>query len=133
MPLLEVQNVRFNVIDRGRGTPLVLVHGYPLDHSMWQGQIEGLSDMCRVIAPDLRGFGKSSVTPGVVTMEQMADDVAALLDELSITERIIFCGLSMGGYVAWQFAFRHRPRLAKLILCDTRAVADSLEVASGRL
>jgi 3-oxoadipate enol-lactonase len=133
MPLIEVQNMPFNVLDCGRGLPLVLVHGYPLDHSMWQGQIEGLSDACRVIAPDLRGFGSSSVTPGTTTMEQMADDVAGVLDALKINQPIVFCGLSMGGYVAWQFAFRHRQRLAKLILCDTRAVADSPDAAAGRL
>ncbi len=132
MSVIQAGNVRLNVVERGRGTPVVLVHGYPLDHSMWRGQIEGLADVGRVIAPDLRGFGASDVTAGTVTMEQMADDVAALLDGLKINEPIIFCGLSMGGYVAWQFALRHRSRLAKLIQCDTRAVADSTEAAAGR-
>src|SRR5262245_28604658 len=103
MSLLQVGNVRLNVVERGKGTPLVAVHGYPLDQSMWQHQIDGLSDLCRVIAPDLRGFGASDVTSGTVTMEQMADDVAALLDALKIGEPVVFCGLSMGGYVAWQF------------------------------
>jgi pimeloyl-ACP methyl ester carboxylesterase len=99
---------------------------------MWRGQLDGLSDICRVIAPDLRGFGQSGVTPGTATMQQMADDLAALLGALKITEPVVFCGLSMGGYVAWQFALRHRARLAKLVLCDTRAVADSDEAAAGR-
>jgi len=129
---IKVSDVELNVVERGSGTPLLLVHGFPLDHSMWRGQLEGLSDICRVIAPDLRGFGQSSVTPGTVTMQQMADDLAALLDALKITEPVVFCGLSMGGYVAWQFAIRHRARLAKLILCDSRAVADSAEAAAGR-
>lgn len=133
MPQITVNGVSLNVVERGSGTPLLLVHGFPLDHSMWAGQIEGLSSSCRVIAPDLRGFGASAVTPGTVTMEQFADDLAALLDALSIKEPIAFCGLSMGGYVAWQFALRHRQRLAKLIVCDTRAVADSPEAAAGRL
>lgn len=66
-------------------------------------------------------------------MEQLADDMAELLDRLDIAEPITFCGLSMGGYVAWQFWQRHASRLARLILCDTRAVADTEEVASGRL
>src|SRR5689334_1088803 len=104
MSLVQAKNVRLNVVERGRGTPLLLVHGYPLDHSMWRGQIDGLSDVCRVIAPDLRGFGASEVTAGTVTMEQMADDAAALLDAQKINDPIVFCGLSMGGYVAWQFA-----------------------------
>src|SRR5262245_4597125 len=133
MSLIQAGNVRLSVVERGKGTPLVLVHGYPLDHSMWQHQINGLSDLCRVIAPDLRGFGASDVTPGTMTMEQLADDVAALLDTLKVIEPVVFCGLSMGGYAAWQFALRYRGRLAKLILCDTRAVADSAEAAAGRL
>jgi 3-oxoadipate enol-lactonase len=133
MALVKVHEVPLNVLQRGNGTPLVLVHGYPLDHSMWRGQIDGLADRCRLIAPDLRGFGASGVTAGTVTMEQMADDLAGLLDALKITEPIVLCGLSMGGYVAWQFALKYRARLAKLILCDTRAAADSPEAAAGRL
>jgi pimeloyl-ACP methyl ester carboxylesterase len=66
-------------------------------------------------------------------MEQLADDLAQLLDKLQVTQPVVFCGLSMGGYVAWQFFARHRARLAKLILCDTRAIADSPEAAKGRL
>src|SRR5437016_663278 len=106
MSLVQVGNVHLNVVERGRGKPLLLVHGYPLDYSMWQGQIDGLSDVCRVIAPDLRGFGSSDVTTGTVTMEQMADDLAVLIDAMKVDEPIVFCGLSMGGYVAWQFALR---------------------------
>jgi 3-oxoadipate enol-lactonase len=132
MPLIQAGNVRLNVVERGSGTPLVLVHGYPLDHSMWQGQLDELADAARMIALDLRGFGASDVVPGTATMQQMADDVAALLDALKIAEPVVFCGLSMGGYVAWQFALRHRSRLAKLIVCDTKAAADSPEAASGR-
>jgi len=130
---VTVKGCELNVVEQGKGTPVLLVHGFPLDHSMWNGQLTGLSDVCRVIAPDLRGFGKSDVTPGTTTMEQYADDLAGLLDALSVREPIVFCGLSMGGYVAWQFALRYRQRLAKLICCDTRAVADSAEAAAGRL
>jgi pimeloyl-ACP methyl ester carboxylesterase len=120
-------------VERGQGTPLVLVHGFPLDRSMWHAQLSGLPDTCRLIAPDLRGFGKSEVTEGTVTMAQMADDIAALLDDLAIREPVVFCGLSMGGYVGWQFALRHGSRLAKLILCDTRSAADSADAVAGRL
>lgn len=100
---------------------------------MWERQIDDLAADHRVIAPDLRGFGQSGVTAGTVSMQQMADDLAALLDGLGVAEPVALCGLSMGGYVAWQFALRHRQRLAKLIQCDTRAVADSPEAAGGRL
>ena len=129
----SIGDVALNVEERGVGAPLLLVHGFPLDHTMWRGQIDVLATQCRVIAPDLRGFGQSDVTPGTVTMERFADDLAALLDALRITEPITFCGMSMGGYIGWQFAARHRRRLAKLVLCDTRAVADTADAAAGRL
>ena len=125
--------IEMATVDRGSGPPLLLVHGFPLDHSMWNAQIEALSADYRVIAPDLRGFGRSEVTPGKVTMQQLADDLAALLERLGVEEPVVFCGLSMGGYVAWQFWRRHRARVRGLILCDTRAVADTAEQAAGRL
>ena len=100
---VKIGEVSLGVDVSGEGPPLLLVHGFPLDHSMWQEQIAEFATTHRVIAPDLRGFGLSDVTPGTVTMEQFADDLAAMLPELSITEPVIFCGLSMGGYVAWQF------------------------------
>ena len=122
-----------HVVEAGQGSPLLLVHGFPLDHSMWRGQIDELSRQFRVIAPDLRGFGKSTAPDAdIITMEQFADDLARLLDELRVTEPITFCGLSMGGYIAWQFWKRHADRLAALILCDTRAAADAEEMARGR-
>jgi pimeloyl-ACP methyl ester carboxylesterase len=130
--LVPVTGAQLHVVQHGQGPPVLLVHGFPLDHSMWRGQIEGLAETCRVIAPDLRGFGRSQVSSGMVTMEQLADDLAALLDALEIAGRITFCGLSMGGYVAWQFCLRHAPRLERLILCDTRAAADMPEVARAR-
>ena len=73
--MIQVRDLGFYYIDEGQGRPLVLVHGFPLDHSMWRGQIDGLADVCRVIAPDLRGFGQSEETAGAVTMERFADDV----------------------------------------------------------
>jgi len=133
MSLVRVGDIRLQVAERGQGQPLLLVHGYPLDHAMWRGQLDGLAETCRLIAPDLRGFGASDVTPGTATMAQMADDLAGLLDALKISEPVVLCGLSMGGYVAWQFALKYRRRLAKLILCDTRAIADTPEAAAGRL
>jgi pimeloyl-ACP methyl ester carboxylesterase len=133
MAKVQVNGINLNIVERGSGIPLLFAHGFPLDHSMWSGQLDGLADKCRVIAPDLRGFGASDVVPGVATMQQMADDLAGVLDALAIREPVVFCGLSMGGYVAWQFALRHRSRLSKLILCDTRAIADTAEAAAGRL
>ena len=104
-----------------------------MDHSIWAQQVESLAPHYRVITPDLRGFGRSSVTPGKVTVEQWADDLAAMLDALKITEPIVLGGLSMGGYVAFRFFQAHRSRLAGLILCDTKAAADTPQAAAGRL
>ena len=133
MSRLHVGDIDLHLVEDGRGMPVLLVHGFPLDHSMWQPQIDGLKGEFRIIAPDLRGFGQSGVTSGTVTMEQFADDLAALLDALKIQEPIVFCGLSMGGYIAWQFWRRHAQRLRALVLCDTRAVADTEEAARGRV
>jgi len=124
-------------IDRGSGVPVLLVHGFPLDHTMWAAQIDALVPHARVTAPDLRGFGRSplgTVDPQAgITMEQYADDLAELLDELAIAEPIVLAGFSMGGYIAWQFLRKYAQRLRALVLCDTRAAADSDEGRAGRL
>lgn len=132
MKSITVNGVRHEVFDEGSGTPLLLVHGFPLTHAMWQGQL-ALADRYRVIAPDLRGFGASEVVPGTTTMAQLADDCAALLDALHVKQPIVFCGLSMGGYVGWQFVKRHAARLKGLVLCDTKAAGDTPEAAETRL
>ncbi|MCX7419708.1 MAG: alpha/beta fold hydrolase [Planctomycetia bacterium] len=130
---INIPGATLNVYDIGAGTPILFVHGFPLDHTMWRFQIAELSKTFRCIAPDLRGFGQSTVTEGKVTMQQFADDLAALLDALNVTQPVVFCGLSMGGCIAWQFVRRHSLRLKGLILCDTRAVPDPPEVAANRL
>ena len=130
---INLPGATLNVLDIGEGSPILFVHGFPLDHTMWRFQIAELSKTYRCIAPDLRGFGQSTVTEGKVTMEQFADDLAALLDAMNVTEPVIFCGLSMGGCIAWQFVRRHAQRLKGLILCDTRAVPDPPDVAANRL
>jgi 3-oxoadipate enol-lactonase len=121
-------------VERGSGPTLLLVHGFPLDNTMWAQQIDVLAASCRVIAPDLRGFGRTGgKVDDKVTMEQFADDLASLLDALGVGEPVVFCGLSMGGYIAFQFWRRHTERLRGLILCDTRAVSDTPEAADGRI
>ena len=133
MRTVQAGQVQLQVLERGRGMPVLLVHGFPLDHSMWDAQIEPLAESCHVIAPDLRGFGGSQVISGTATMEAMADDLAALLDALHVKEPVVFCGLSMGGYVAFQFWRKYAARLRALVLCDTRAAPDTPEAAAGRL
>jgi pimeloyl-ACP methyl ester carboxylesterase len=120
------------VRDEGTGMPLLLVHGFPLDQTMWEAQ-QPLAREVRLVTPDLCGFGRST-GPGqaTLTMRQFADDLHAILDQLSITEPIVLGGLSMGGYIVWQFWQQYRARLAGLILLDTRAGSDAPEVAAGR-
>lgn len=133
MRQIRVGSINLAYVERGSGPVVLLVHGFPLDHSMWAGQIEALSVRHRVIAPDLRGFGQSEDQDEKTTMRQFADDLANLLDALDIFEPVNLCALSMGGYIAWQFWEHHRDRLKRLILCDTRAASDTPEGALGRL
>ena len=117
--------------------PLLLVHGFPFDHTMWQAQIEPLSGVCRVIAPDLAGFGKSKMevmdAGRGLEMASYAVDLEELLENLEITEPVILCGFSMGGYIMWQFARRYPERVKALIVCDTRADDDSAATIAARL
>lgn len=130
---LHLRESPFYVFDEGSGPPLLLVHGFPLDHSMWRHQIEAFRRTHRVIAPDLRGFGRSGASSGKVSMQQFADDLFEIVERLGESRPVTLCALSMGGYVAWQFFERHRHQLAALILCDTRAAPDSAEAVRGRL
>ena len=115
--------VDMHVRESGSGLPLVLLHAFPLSSAMWLDQRNALCDIARVITPDLRGFGGSQLGYDEAALEHMADDVAALLDALSL-DRVVLGGLSMGGYVAMAFARRHPDRLRGLILADTKATAD---------
>ena len=87
--------------DHGPGPVVVLLHGFPLDRSMWSAQVSDVGSIYRLITPDLRGFGQSAAPDGIYTMDDMADDVAELLGTLGIREPIVLGGLSMGGYVAF--------------------------------
>jgi 3-oxoadipate enol-lactonase len=111
---------------RGAGPTLVLLHAFPFDRRMWSEELARLSDVRRVIAVDLRGFGASPLW-GEPTIDELGDDVIALLDELGVPMASV-CGLSMGGYVALSLVERHRGRVAALVLADTRAAGDG-EVA----
>ena len=107
----------------GGGAALVLLHGFPFDRSMWRGQAAALGGEFRVVAPDLRGFGETPAGDGEITMESLAEDVAALLDALNLP-RVTLCGLSMGGYVAFEFFRKFPGRVRALVLADTRPQGD---------
>jgi 3-oxoadipate enol-lactonase len=126
----DVGDVTLAVDARGDGPALLLVHGFPLDHSLWAHQVATLARWRR-IAPDLRGAGVSDAPDGGYSMTTYADDLVRLLDRLHI-ERAVVTGLSMGGYIAFEMLRRHRARVMGLILVDTRADADSAEARKGR-
>jgi pimeloyl-ACP methyl ester carboxylesterase len=137
VPSVRVRDIEISFVDEGSGKPVVLLHGFPLNSSMWIMQLSELDDVCRVIVPDLRGFGDTSLgnvdpTTGI-SMTQYADDLAALLDACGIQEPIVLCGFSMGGYIAFQFVKSYSDRLRGLVLCDTRAAADTEEARAGRI
>jgi 3-oxoadipate enol-lactonase len=110
----------------------VLVHGYPLSQKMWEPQMKALSNQAHVIAVDLRGHGESEAVSGNASMEQFADDIAELIKALKIDQKIVICGLSMGGYVAFAFVRKYAALTAALVLAATRAGNDSAEGKAGR-
>jgi pimeloyl-ACP methyl ester carboxylesterase len=132
MPEQQPNDFTLAYQDSCSGPTILLIHGFPLNSSLWESQIEDLSDTARVLAPDLRGFGLSEATPAPYTMEMMADDCMGLLDSLGIQEPVIVCGLSMGGYVAFEFYRRFPDWVAGLILTSTRAGADDEAGRAGR-
>ncbi|MFF0288403.1 alpha/beta fold hydrolase [Streptomyces sp. NPDC005262] len=113
--------------DRGPsdGPAVVLVHGHPFDRTMWNPQAEAVERAGhRVIVPDLRGYGESTVVPGRTLLADFADDIAALLDHLGV-ERAVVAGLSMGGQIVMEFHRLHRARVSALVLADTSPVAET--------
>ncbi len=128
---MTIDGIRMSYGDEGKGLPLVFVHGFPLSRRCWQPQVDGLASSSRIITPDLRGFGESEASSGMVTMDRFADDVAALLEALG-TGPAVLVGHSMGGYVALAFARRHVESLRGLVLVATRAGRDAPEAAAGR-
>ena len=126
------QTVSLYYQESGSGSPLVLLHGFPLDHTIWDPLLPFLTPQARVITPDLRGHGRSPAPQGSYSMGLIANDVAVLLDRLQI-ERCVLAGHSMGGYAALAFARAYPGRLSALALVASHASADAPERAQGRL
>jgi pimeloyl-ACP methyl ester carboxylesterase len=116
---------------RGSGPPVLFLHAFPLDKSMWEAQVRAVQATHMAVRFDARGFGGTPPGDGLLTMERIADDAAALLDHLSLS-RAVLVGLSMGGYAAFAFVRRHRDRLRALVLADTRTAPDSVEQRQSR-
>ena len=131
MAQVQIDNIKMAYTDAGAGRPVLLLHGYPFNRSLWNEQIAALSGSYRVIAPDLRGFGESDSSEGPSTMNRMAQDVALLLDHLEIP-RVTIGSLSMGGYVTLAFYKQFASRVRALILADTRATPDTEEAKQNR-
>jgi pimeloyl-ACP methyl ester carboxylesterase len=119
---VHVNGVTLGYNDQGKGTPLVFLHAFPFNRTMWEPQT-ALSSRCRVITIDLRGHGESDAPFWRYSLEQYADDVKALLAHLDVP-KAVFVGLSMGGYLEFTL-FRRYPELIRgLVFADTRAEAD---------
>jgi len=131
MASLQIDDIQIAYTDTGIRPPILMVHGYPFNRTLWDEQVEALSSRHRVIAPDLRGFGESDAAPGTATMNLMARDLALLLNHLGIV-RAAVCGLSMGGYVALALYKQLPSRVRALVLADTRAQADTEDAKQTR-
>lgn len=132
MPFISVNGRDLHYHEQGDGPLAVLIHGYPLDHTMWLEQMAALSDIRRVVALDLRGCGDSApVTGETVTMDDFASDVAGLIQALGETKADVV-GLSMGGYVALALWDNHSDLVRSLVLANTKSGNDSIEAKAGR-
>ena len=116
----------------GNGPPVVLLHPFPANHEFWLPVAQALTSRYRVILPDLRGHGESGVGEGTATMEKHAADLARVMDDAGVG-RAPLLGVSIGGYVIFEFWRKYRERITALALCNTKAAADSPEARVGRL
>lgn len=126
------ENKIISYTDSGKGTPLILIHAFPTDQTLWTPQRKTLKKHFRVITLDLWGFGLSSSVDGqAITMTEYADEVNQLLEKLNIKKAIIG-GESMGGYVALAFLEKYQNKIEGLVLSDTQAIADTPETKTKR-
>jgi 3-oxoadipate enol-lactonase len=116
----------------GKGPPLVLLHPFPVNHEFWLPAVQALTSRYRVILPDLRGHGDSGVGDGAATMQKHAADLARVMDDAEVGCAPLI-GVSIGGYVIFEFWRQHRGRVSALALCNTKAAPDSAEARVGRL
>jgi len=116
----------------GSGPPVVLLHPFPANHDLWKPAAQAVVSRFRVILPDLRGHGDSGIGEGPATMENHAADIARVLDREEVG-RAPFVGVSIGGYVLLEFWRKYRGRVEALVLCNTKAQADTPEGRAGRV
>lgn len=127
-----VNGISISYDDSGEGTvPIVFIHGFPFDRTMWEPQTAVLKNKNRVIQYDLRGFGESGSSEAEPSIDLHADDLIGFMDALNIHQCIV-CGLSMGGYIALNAVRRYADRFQAVILCDTQCIADTSEAKEKR-
>jgi 3-oxoadipate enol-lactonase len=127
----QINDITLAYTDEGSGLPIVFLHAFPLNRTMWIAQERALSSWHRVITVDLRGHGESDAPLWHYTLDQAADDIRGLLDHLSVS-LAVFVGLSMGGYILFAFYRKYADRVKGLVLADTRAQADTPEGKTAR-
>jgi len=128
---IQANGISLAYRERGIGLPLIFLHAFPLNRTMWAPQEETLSSLFRVITVDLRGHGDSDAPLWHYTLDQAADDIRALMDHLSIGQAVLV-GLSMGGYILFSFYRKYPDRVKALVLADTKAQADTPEGKEAR-
>jgi len=130
--LTKVNNITIAYNDAGQGDiPVIFLHGFPFDKSMWERQLDVLKASNRVIACDIRGFGKSIDEKTPLSIDLFSEDLVSFMDKLNI-EKAVICGLSMGGFIALNALKKFPERFEALILCDTQCIADTAEVKENR-
>ncbi len=131
MPQIIASDVSFHYEESGSGTPVLLIHGHPFDGSMWAPQLEASFPGFRLIAPDLRNFGRTTSPNPPVDYATYAHDVVRFADALGLG-RFVVAGLSMGGQIALEVAASYPQRVAGLAVCDSFAQLDTPEKKAGR-
>jgi len=129
---IQIEDVIINYEDHGEGDlPVIFIHGFPFDQTMWKPQVDFLKSFMRIITFDLRGYGRSGAGSMKPSIDLYAADLLRLMDALKI-ERAIVCGLSMGGYILLNAINRFPERFEAIILCDTHCIADTVEARERR-
>ena len=128
---VEVAGRRLRYLQAGSGWPLILLHAFPLSADLWRPQLDRVARGWQFLAPDLRGFGRGSLPPTSMTMDDMATDVSAFMDALEI-DRAVIGGLSMGGYVTMAFYRLAPDRFTGIVLANTKASLDTPEGRAAR-
>lgn len=129
---VKVSDIVVNYFESGTGAPVLFIHGFPLSSQLWNQQVQDLNKSGHILALDLRGHGKTIYSGQPVSIDQLAEDCALFLENIGIKEKVIVCGLSMGGYVTFSIYRLIKEKIAGLILTATRSDGDSPQARKNR-